>query len=116
MGITQAELGQAIGVKFQQIQKYETGANRVSASRLWAIADALCVDVIYFFKGIRSTEEEQTGEAASPEDRMSFLSDRDTLEMMELYNALPVERKLAVLSFVRSITETEPVRRLDMKT
>merc|ERR1712173_401979 len=45
VGMTQQQLAERVGIKFQQIQKYETGANRVSASRLWDIADALDVPV-----------------------------------------------------------------------
>lgn len=48
-GMTQQELADATGVKFQQIQKYETGANRVSASRLWEIANALDVALMSLF-------------------------------------------------------------------
>ncbi|OZB16124.1 MAG: hypothetical protein B7X55_08480 [Rhodobacterales bacterium 34-62-10] len=51
LGLTQQALGQAVGVKFQQVQKYETGTNRVSASRLWYMAKALDVDIHYFFDG-----------------------------------------------------------------
>ncbi len=52
VGISQIALGQEIGVKYQQIQKYETGHNRISASRLWSIAKALDVPITYFFEGI----------------------------------------------------------------
>ncbi len=55
--MTQQELGSSVGIKFQQIQKYESGANRISASRLWDIANALDVPVAYFFEGLaRSTD------------------------------------------------------------
>lgn len=43
--MTQQQLAESVGIKFQQIQKYETGANRVSASRLWDIAGAMDLDV-----------------------------------------------------------------------
>lgn len=49
LGMTQQSLGALIGVKFQQIQKYETGANRISASRLWEASRALDVPITYFF-------------------------------------------------------------------
>jgi len=49
--ITQERLGHAIGVTFQQIQKYETGTSRVSAGRLWKIADVLQCDIAWFFDG-----------------------------------------------------------------
>jgi transcriptional regulator with XRE-family HTH domain len=52
MGLTQQQLAESCGVRFQQIQKYECGANRVSAARLWRIASALEVPVGYFFEGL----------------------------------------------------------------
>lgn len=49
LGVTQAELGEKIGVKFQQVQKYELGINRISASRLWEVSRALDVPISFFF-------------------------------------------------------------------
>jgi transcriptional regulator with XRE-family HTH domain len=49
VGMTQQQLAEHVGIKFQQIQKYETGMNRVSASRLWDIAETLSVPVSFFF-------------------------------------------------------------------
>lgn len=59
LGISQKDLGNQIGVKFQQIQKYEMGTNRVSASRLHDISKALSVDVSYFFQNIEANESEE---------------------------------------------------------
>ncbi len=53
LGMSQEKLGNALGISFQQVQKYEIGINRVSASRLWNIAKALEVDIGYFFEGIQ---------------------------------------------------------------
>ena len=53
IGMSQTKLGNALGIAFQQIQKYEVGANRVAAGRLWDIAKVLEVDVDYFFEGIK---------------------------------------------------------------
>ena len=55
-GISQQELGAAIGLNFQQIQKYETAANRVSASKLWEISRVLNVPVGHFFAGLKNKE------------------------------------------------------------
>ena len=63
---TQQQLADQVGIKFQQIQKYETGANRVSASRLWDIAAALGVPVSFFFEDM---------ERAEPADLARVLSD-----------------------------------------
>jgi transcriptional regulator with XRE-family HTH domain len=52
LGLTQQQLAESCGVRFQQIQKYECGANRVSAARLWKIAGALEVQMNYFFEGL----------------------------------------------------------------
>jgi transcriptional regulator with XRE-family HTH domain len=51
LGLTQGDLGRRIGVRFQQIQKYECAANRTSASTLWRLAIALGVTVHYFYEG-----------------------------------------------------------------
>ena len=52
LGLTQEQLGQTLGVSYQQIQKYETAANRVSAGRLYELARACAVDIAYFFDGL----------------------------------------------------------------
>ncbi len=50
--MSQKELGKLLGVSFQQIQKYEKGANRIGSSRLWDIATSLDTPITYFFEGI----------------------------------------------------------------
>ena len=58
--LSQQTVAEAVGIKFQQIQKYETGANRVSASRLWEIARVLDVPVARFFEGyVPQTSDEK---------------------------------------------------------
>src|SRR6478609_5460626 len=52
LGLTQQQLATVVGIRFQQIQKYECGANRISAARLWQLAEALEVPVSYFYDGI----------------------------------------------------------------
>ena len=104
LSMSQTELGDAIGVKFQQIQKYETGTNRVSASRLWAVAEKLGVDVLFFFEGIHATQD--GGRIDEPVDRMEYLSDPDTLMVMELFSKLPHPQRSAVLSFMRSLVKS----------
>jgi transcriptional regulator with XRE-family HTH domain len=54
VGMSQILLGEALGVTFQQVQKYEKGANRVSAGRLLKIAEVLECDIVNFYKGLRS--------------------------------------------------------------
>ena len=51
LGLTQQQLGDRLNIRFQQVQKYECGANRVSAARLWHLAAALETEVSYFYDG-----------------------------------------------------------------
>ncbi len=51
MGLSQTQLGQELGVTFQQVQKYERGTNRIGSSRLFRVSNALDVPVAYFFEG-----------------------------------------------------------------
>jgi transcriptional regulator with XRE-family HTH domain len=60
LGLTQHQLALEIGVRFQQIQKYECGANRMSAARIWALAQALDVPVDYFYEGLTYTVDPVT--------------------------------------------------------
>ncbi|HEX5079931.1 MAG TPA: helix-turn-helix transcriptional regulator [Geminicoccaceae bacterium] len=57
LGLTQEQLAEALAVSYQQIQKYETGANRVSAGRMLEIARKLGVDVGYFFEGLSEADD-----------------------------------------------------------
>ena len=91
VGITQQQLGDKVGIKFQQIQKYETGLNRVSASRLWDIAQALDVPVAHFFEGVDAATRGDAVQAAKPD---AFASDEEALALVRAYQAMPeVQRK-----------------------
>ena len=56
IGLTQTQLAEAVGVRFQQVQKYECGATRLSAARLWRCAQALDVPMSYFYEGLNEVE------------------------------------------------------------
>jgi len=55
LNLTQQQLGDRLNIRFQQVQKYECGANRISAARLWHLACALQIDVSYFYDGYEET-------------------------------------------------------------
>jgi transcriptional regulator with XRE-family HTH domain len=80
LGMSQSEVADAIGITFQQIQKYETGSNRVGASRLQQISDVLGVSPFYFFEGAptlgKKTPAPQEGEL-SEGAILSFLGTRE---------------------------------------
>ncbi len=57
LGLTQQQLAVQVGVRFQQVQKYECGANRISAARLWELAEALSTPINYFYDGLGEASE-----------------------------------------------------------
>ncbi|OAN73045.1 transcriptional regulator [Jannaschia sp. EhC01] len=104
VGRTQQQLAETVGIKFQQIQKYETGMNRVSASRLWDIGAALDVPVAYFFEGMGQAEEaanSATGEVL-PGD---LLGDREALELVRSYYAIPENQRRRLFDLARVLSD-----------
>ena len=100
-GTTQQQLADQVGIKFQQIQKYETGMNRVSASRLWDIAHALHVDVSFFFEGL-SGEDMPAEMNGMPSD---ILSDKEALELLRSYYAIPENQRRRLFDLARVLSE-----------
>ena len=100
LGVTQQQLAERVGIKFQQIQKYETGMNRVSASRLWDIAEALEVPISFFFEGL---DREPAVEAEGlPGDLMS---DREALELVRSYYAIPETQRKRLFDLARVLSD-----------
>lgn len=93
---SQSELGQALGLTFQQIQKYEKGANRIAASRLWAIAAVFKVEIGHFFEGL---DTDGAGAPLDPPGR--FPATRATVEIAELTRRLPLPRQKLVVDLMR---------------
>ena len=107
--ISQTKLAEAVGVRFQQVQKYESGANRVSASRLLMIAETLGVPISYFFQGLDSaagTEQSDTDVSARASAPMNALTDARVSEILALVETLPTEQQMAVLAFLRTLSKT----------
>ena len=95
-GFSQGELGDLIGVSFQQVQKYETGRNRVGASRLWEISKVLEAQIEYFFEGLAMQ---------SPGDVHTL--DSDSLSIAREIRAIPdklVQKK--ILALIKVIANT----------
>jgi transcriptional regulator with XRE-family HTH domain len=83
LGMSQEKLGDALGLSFQQIQKYERGTNRVSASRLYEMSRVLAVPISYFFDGY-SDSAGVNGEDATPY-ASDTMSKRETLSLVRAY-------------------------------
>jgi transcriptional regulator with XRE-family HTH domain len=102
LGMSQAALAAGLGITFQQVQKYESGANRVGGSRLWDISQALNVPVSYFFDGLDEAAQAQANEQQPPEP----LS-RRSLELARAINAIPEgEVKEQVVKLVKAFAKS----------
>ena len=101
IGMTQQQLADKVGIKFQQIQKYETGMNRVSASRLWDIAEALSVPVSFFFEGLEEGEETQAAGGLQGD----ILADKEALELVRSYYAIPENQRRRLFELARVLSE-----------
>ena len=93
LGLTQQQLALSCGVRFQQIQKYECGANRVSAARLFRIAAALEVPIDYFFEGLTPTAS--AAAAPDPPD--------DSAELAQTYRQLGESPRRRVLDLAQTL-------------
>ena len=102
VGVTQQQLAEAVGIKFQQIQKYETGMNRVSASRLWDIAEALSVPVSFFFEGL---EDQGAGAADDTNLPGDILKDKEALELVRSYYAIPETQRRRLFELARVLSD-----------
>jgi len=103
LGLSQEKLGEAIGLTFQQVQKYERGANRVSASKLWSLSQALDVPVSFFFDDMPDeaatarVRDDEGGDAerVAPAYEPDPMAKRETLELVRAYYRIsdPTVRK-----------------------
>lgn len=111
LGMSQEELGTAVGVTFQQVQKYERGTNRIGSSRLFEIAKILSVPVGYFFD--KFSPEEAIGEMGFAEKASEYeaydMNNKETMNLVQAYYKIPdaaVRQK--VLSLIKAM-RTEKV-------
>ena len=102
IGMTQQQLAEKVGIKFQQIQKYETGANRISASRLWDIADALDVQVSFFFEGLEDENAATGDQGKMPAD---LLGDKEALDLVRSYYAIPENQRKRLFELARVLSD-----------
>jgi transcriptional regulator with XRE-family HTH domain len=118
LGMSQERLGEALGLTFQQVQKYERGVNRVGASRLFDLSRVLDVPISFFFDDMPDSLTSTYGGQASrratgfPESRDSFADDalnrRETLELVRAYYRItdPAVRK-RVFDLIKSMGPVE---------
>ena len=98
-GMTMQELGDRAGIKFQQIQRYETGTNRISASRMWDIATSMEVPVSFFFVGLDG-QVPDTGET-----RDDILTGMEAIELVRAYYGIPENQRRRLFDLARVLGE-----------
>jgi len=106
LGLTQQQLAGTVGVRFQQIQKYECGANRISAARLWQLSEALEVPVGYFYDGLSDRAlKETTTEAEGGE----MFARKETLDLVRAYYLLGERPRRRLLDLAKSLNGGEAI-------
>jgi len=95
LGLTQEQLGEALGISYQQIQKYETGANRVSAGRLFKVSQILEVGVSTLYDGLGEVADEGINGAS-----------RHVIELVRAFSKISDDKvRASVMSLVRSLAD-----------
>ncbi len=95
LGMSQEALGEHLRLTFQQIQKYEKGSNRISASKLWALSHFFEVPVEWFFEGLGETSQKQN-------DVMARL---ETRQLVSYYLACPASTRKRLLALIRATAD-----------
>ncbi len=105
LGMTQQDLASQVGVRFQQIQKYECGANRITASRLYDLARAMNVSVQYFYDGM--VMPGTVPNAANDAEQMEgdILSQKETLELVRAYYRLSERPRRRLLELAKALEQ-----------
>ena len=108
LGLSQTRVGTALGVTFQQMQKYEKGVNRIAPSRLAVLADLLAVPISFFFEAGPSDRAETT----VPDLATQLSSSRTGVRLVKAFGAITNARKrVAIVALVQGLAEREEVQR-----
>lgn len=116
LGMSQEAVAKEVGITFQQVQKYERGVNRMSASRLFDFAQALTVPIIYFFEGFEGSGEGYGAPAgrgaalAEPKSKFTLeeLSSPETIELLRNYSLLSPAVRRKVSEMVKALAADKP--------
>lgn len=106
--MSQEQLGEQLGITFQQVQKYERGTNRVGASRLWKISQVLDVPVQFFYNGLPDSAEGDSGVTPQPPAIYEFINSSDGVALASAVSQITnraVRRQ--ILELARSLAEQE---------
>ncbi|MCE3232392.1 MAG: helix-turn-helix protein [Rickettsiaceae bacterium] len=105
LGMSQEEIGDAVGITFQQVQKYERGLNRIGSSRLYQFACLLGVGVAYFFEEFEEPQEQLSlSEESSTFEHENF-NNKEVLTLVRAYYAInDIHVRKKILSLVKSLS------------
>jgi transcriptional regulator with XRE-family HTH domain len=110
LGVSQEKLSEALGITFQQVQKYESGANRVSSSRLYHISKILGTTISYFFDGHdgeHANNIQQVAETKNALEDQDIFLQKETINLVKVYYTIDDEDvRKKVLEMVKSIAQT----------
>ena len=102
LGLTQQQLGAATGCQFQQVQKFECAANRMSADKVWRFAQALDVPITYFYDGL-SSRQRTASDAVSEHDRTDLLASKETTDLVDAYYRLKERSRRHLLDLAKAL-------------
>jgi transcriptional regulator with XRE-family HTH domain len=110
LGLSQSELGAALGITFQQIQKYEKGKNRIAAGQLFRFAQFLRVRISYFYEGILSSDDISAADERVS-DLVRFVATSEGANLCSAFMRIsnPASRK-SVIDLISSLAESVPRR------
>lgn len=111
LGMTQQQLALAVGIRFQQIQKYESGANRISASRLWDLAKALDMPVSFFFEGLTVLKDGEAVEMSSD----GLMQNKETMDLIRAYYGLQEGPRRRLLELAKALSGSLAEQRAEAK-
>lgn len=108
LGLSQEKLAEAVGLTFQQVQKYERGLNRISAGRLYQFSKILDIPVSYFYEQL-GTNTSQAGPGLADNDQEGFISgdlleNKETLDLIRVYYSIEdKETRKDIMRFIKSM-------------
>ncbi|MGJ8564122.1 MAG: helix-turn-helix domain-containing protein [Alphaproteobacteria bacterium] len=113
LGLTQQALGDKVGIRFQQIQKYECGANRISAARLFELSEALSVPIQYFYEGLMDDDLEMDDgvEFIAPD----VLSKKETMDLVRAYYSMGEAPRKHLLDLAKSLENGSKSPKADLR-
>ncbi|WFR97493.1 helix-turn-helix domain-containing protein [Rhizobium tumorigenes] len=106
LGMSQTRLADELGITFQQIQKYERGSNRISASMLYDIARVVGAQIAYFFEGLPDMESASLLTTSVPERHKNYLSSPEGLKLIEVMSDLPKSLHSKILSLAVAVRKS----------